>query len=333
MVYEGDFILSNSMSFGRPYIMKTTGCIHDGWLVLHQPKVDPDYLYYVLSSDIVFSQFDRLAAGSTVRNLNIGSAKSVEIPYPPLPEQQRIVGLLDEAFGGLATAQAYAAQNLQNARDLFESHLNAVFTQRGEGWVERTLGDVCEFENGDRGKNYPNREEYVEAGVPWINTGHIQPDGALSQDEMNFITRAKFDSLRSGKIQLGDLVYCLRGATLGKTAIVDPYTEGAVASSLVIIRPSASVDSRFLYFFLVSPDGQSQIKLYDNGAAQPNLGAKSVAKYVIPVPARTEQRRVADALDELRAETQRLTRIYEQKLAALAALKKSLLHQAFCGEL
>jgi type I restriction enzyme S subunit len=150
---------------------------------------------------------------------------------------------------------------------------------------------------------------------------------------MNFITRAKFDSLRSGKIQLGDLVYCLRGATLGKTAIVDPYTEGAVASSLVIIRPSASVDSRFLYFFLVSPDGQSQIKLYDNGAAQPNLGAKSVAKYVIPVPARTEQRRVADALDELRAETQRLTRIYEQKLAALAALKKSLLHQAFCGEL
>ena len=83
MVYEGDFILSNSMSFGRPYIMKTAGCIHDGWLVLHQPKVDPDYLYYVLGSDLVFSQFDRLAAGSTVRNLNIGLAKSVEIPYPP----------------------------------------------------------------------------------------------------------------------------------------------------------------------------------------------------------------------------------------------------------
>jgi type I restriction enzyme S subunit len=103
MVYEGDFILSNSMSFGRPYIMKTTGCIHDGWLVLHQPKVDPDYLYHVLGSDLVFSQFDRLAAGSTVRNLNIGLAKSVEIPYPPLSEQQRIVSILDEAFEGIAT--------------------------------------------------------------------------------------------------------------------------------------------------------------------------------------------------------------------------------------
>ena len=96
MVYEGDFILSNSMSFGRPYIMKTTGCIHDGWLVLHQPKVDPDYLYHALSSDLVFDQFDRLAAGSTVRNLNIGLAKSVEIPYPPLAEQQRrIVAAID----------------------------------------------------------------------------------------------------------------------------------------------------------------------------------------------------------------------------------------------
>jgi type I restriction enzyme S subunit len=134
MVYEGDFILSNSMSFGRPYIMKTTGCIHDGWLVLHQPKVDPDYLYHLLGSDLVFRQFDRLAAGSTVRNLNIGLAKSVEIPYPPLPEQQRIVGILDEAFEGIATAKANAEKNLQNASALFESHLNDVFTKRGEGW-------------------------------------------------------------------------------------------------------------------------------------------------------------------------------------------------------
>lgn len=140
MVYEGDFILSNSMSFGRPYIMKTTGCIHDGWLVLHKPKVDPDYLYYVLSSDLVFGQFDRLAAGSTVRNLNIGLAKSVEIPYPPLPEQQRIVSILDKAFEVIATAKASAEKNLQNASALFVSNLQSVFTQRGQGWVAERTG-------------------------------------------------------------------------------------------------------------------------------------------------------------------------------------------------
>lgn len=124
MVYEGDFILSNSMSFGRPYIMKTTGCIHDGWLVLRQPKIDSDYLYYVLSSNLLFEQFDRLAAGSTVRNLNIGLAKSVEIPYPPPAEQLRIVGILEEALESIANAKANAEQNVQNSLTLFDEFLN-----------------------------------------------------------------------------------------------------------------------------------------------------------------------------------------------------------------
>jgi len=261
-------------------------------------------------------------------------AEKFSVHYPEsLPEQQRIVGILDEAFEGIATAKANAEKNLQNARALFESHLQSVFIQRGEGWVEKPLGDVCEFENGDRGTNYPNRNEYVESGIPWINTGHIQPDGSLSMEEMNFITREKFDSLRSGKIQPGDLVYCLRGATLGKTALVAPLTEGAVASSLVILRPSLLLDSRFLYFFLTSSPGQGLIKGFENGAAQPNLGAKSVAKYPISLPKLPEQKGIADSLIDLREETQRLARLYERKLTALEALKKSLLHQAFTGVL
>lgn len=268
-----------------------------------------------------------------IRNLNGDAYKSIEVPLPPLAEQRRIVGILDEAFEGLATAKANAEQNLQNARALFESHLQAVFTQRGDDWVESALGDVCEFENGDRGKNYPNRNEYVESGIPWINTGHIQRDGTLSQSEMNFISREKYESLRSGKIQPGDLVYCLRGATLGKTALVDPFTEGAVASSLVILRPSSLLDSRFLYSFLISPLGQSLIKGYQNGAAQPNLGAKSVAKCQISLPTLAEQKRIVADLDALREETQRLESLYQRKLAALDELKKSLLHRAFSGQL
>ncbi len=127
--------------------------------------------------------------------------------------------------------------------------------------------------------------------------------------EMNFITREKFDSLRSGKIQTGDLVYCLRGATLGKTAFIDPLTEGAVASSLVIVRPSSLLDSKFLYFFLTSPPGQGLIKGFENGADQPNLGARSVAKYPIPIPPAVDQRRIAERLMDLREETQRLESI------------------------
>jgi type I restriction enzyme S subunit len=93
MVNEGDFILSNSMSFGRPYIMRTSGCIHDGWLVLsdYSASLEQDYLYYVLGSQLVFRQFDRLAAGSTVRNLNIDLASRVVLPVPPLDIQRAIV--------------------------------------------------------------------------------------------------------------------------------------------------------------------------------------------------------------------------------------------------
>jgi len=316
---DGDFSFSNFTAALR---------------VLDSRKLDFRFLHKFLHWTYVSGITEGMQSHSTgIRNLDGEAYKAIKISFPPLAEQQRIVGVLNEAFAGLATAQANAEKNLQNARALFESHLQSVFTQRGKGWVETTLGDVCEFENGDRGKNYPNRAEYVESGIPWINTGHINPDGTLSDSEMNYITPGKFESLRSGKIQPGDLVYCLRGATLGKTALVDPLTTGAVASSLVIIRPSNSANSRFLYYFLTSPLGQSRIKLYDNGAAQPNLGAKSVAKYELALPNPAEQRVIARKLDALRTETGRLVRHYQQKQAALAALKQSLLHQAFSGQL
>lgn len=294
-------------------------------------QINTEFLYYYLSS--IVELLNSMGTGTTFKELSGGKLKEVPIPVPPLPEQQRIVDILDEAFAGIAVAKANSEKNLQNARALFESHLQAVFSQRGEGWVEKRLGAVCTLENGDRGKNYPQRSEYVESGIPWINTGHIQPDGTLSESEMNYISQTKFDSLRGGKIQPGDLVYCLRGATLGKTAIVDPLTIGAVASSLVIIRPGESIESRFLYYFLTSPVGRKLIKLYDNGAAQPNLGAGSVAKYRIFLPTIEEQKAIIQKLDLIFAETQRLESIYQQKLAALDELKRSLLHKAFSGEL
>ncbi|THJ21673.1 MAG: restriction endonuclease subunit S [Nitrospira sp. CG24D] len=299
-----------------------------------RPGIDRDFIYYFTKSDDFARQAGTNTRIAAQPKLALERLKTIKLPIPSsLPEQQRIVGLLDEAFEGIATATANAEKNLKNARALFESHLQSVFTQRGLGWEEKLLGDVCEFENGDRGKNYPHRSEYVESGIPWINTGHIQRDGTLSETEMNFISREKYESLRSGKIQPGDLVYCLRGATLGKTALVDPLTEGAVASSLVILRPSSVLDSRYLYSFLTSPLGQGLIKGYENGAAQPNLGAKSVAKYPISFPPIAEQKQLVAKLDDLHEETQRLESIYQQKLAALNALKKSLLHQAFNGEL
>lgn len=128
-VEPGDFLLSNSMSFGRPYIMRTSGCIHDGWLVLKDKSglFDQDYLYYFLGSQAAYKQFDKLAAGSTVRNLNTTLVKKVLVPVPPIAEQKRIVEILDESFSGIERAEAIARQNLTNARELFDSYLNKIF--------------------------------------------------------------------------------------------------------------------------------------------------------------------------------------------------------------
>ena len=193
-------------------------------------------------------------------------------------------------------------------------------------WIR--LGQIGELINGDRSKNYPNKAEYVQDGIPWINTGHIEPDGTLSIDSMNYITRKKFDSLRSGKIRPGDIVYCLRGATLGKTAIISQFKEGAVASSLVIIRLSPIAEARYAYLFLTSPLGRQQIFKYDNGSAQPNLSANSVKKYWLPLPPLAEQRRIVAKVDQLMVLVDQL----ETQIADSCTVANELL-EAVVGEL
>jgi type I restriction enzyme S subunit len=304
MVYDGDFILSNSMSFGRPYIMRTTGCIHDGWLVLHQPKVDPDYLYYVLSSQIVFSQFDRLAAGSTVRNLNIGSAKSVVIPYPPLAEQQRIVGVLDKAFAGLATAQAHAEKNLQNARELYDS---CIQVEIGE---DVALGELVD-----------------------IKTGKLDANAAVEDGEYPFFTCSR------ETYAINNYAFDCEAVLLaGNNAVGDFNVKHYVGkfnayqrTYVITINSKRRAISRYLYFQL-----QKNLKKFKSqsvGTGTKFLKLGMIKDMVIPLPTISEQKRMVNQLDALASETQRLQKIYEQKLAALAELKKSLLQQAFSGEL
>lgn len=168
-----------------------------------------------------------------------------------------------------------------------------------ESWEWVQLDELAIFENGDRGKNYPNKSEYVQSGVAWINTSHIKPNGYLTTTEMNYITREKFETLRSGKIKENDLVFCLRGATYGKVSRVEPYTEGAVASSLMIIRPIISILRDYLLLYLKTPLAFSELAKYANGSAQPNLGAKDVRKYLVPLPPLKEQNRILECVEEI----------------------------------
>ncbi|CCI28646.1 restriction endonuclease subunit S [Microcystis aeruginosa] len=169
-------------------------------------------------------------------------------------------------------------------------------TKLPEGWKLVSLGEVGTLINGDRGKNYPSQKDFVDNGVPFINAGHIQ-NGEIDFESMNFISRKRFDLLGSGKVKSGDILYCLRGS-LGKTAIIKDIQEGAIASSLVIIRPSEQIRTDYFYRYLASPIGQAEIYKYDNGSSQPNLSAQSLKQYRLPLPPLEEQRRIAAILDK-----------------------------------
>ncbi|WP_323884964.1 restriction endonuclease subunit S [Aeromonas caviae] len=328
IVNEGDFILSNSMSFGRPYIMKTNGCIHDGWLVLRQPKVNPDYLYLVLSSDFVYQQFDRLASGSTVRNLNIGLVKSVEIPVPSELEQQRIVAILDEAFEAIAAARANAEQNRQNARALFESYLEAVFNHAWQTGPVVSLSDLAtDITDGD---HMPPPKS--ETGVPFITIGNIQKDTQKIDFSNTFkVPHEYFSGLKTNKKpQYGDVLYTVTGS-FGIPVLVESNAEFCFQRHIGLVRPKAGISSNWLYYLLMSPQVFKQAKDGATGTAQKTVSLKLLRSFKVPRVMAQQQLEAVMKLDALRVETQRLESLYQRKIAALDELKQSLLQQAFSG--
>ena len=143
MVYPGDFLLTNSMSFGKPYIMRISGCIHDGWLVLSSLKenVDSDYFYHLLRSNAVYLEFSRLAAGATVKNLNIDLVKRVNIPLPPLEEQNRIAEILDRA----ESLRAMRRQSIEQLNTLTQAIFLEMFgdpVTNPKGWKRLAFGEL-----------------------------------------------------------------------------------------------------------------------------------------------------------------------------------------------
>ena len=252
------------------------------------------------------------------------------ISFPEsLAEQQRIVGLLDEAFEGLATAKANAEKNLQNARALFESHLQSVFTQRGPGWVDRQLASLChEITVGHVGSM---KTEYKESGIPFLRSQNIRPF-EVSMENAMFIDEAFHRALKKSQLRPGDLAIVRTGYP-GTAAVIPPELPDSNCSDLVIVRPSKEVNPHFLAAFFNSSFGKQLVLGKIVGAAQKHFNITAAKEVMLHVPPIPEQRTIIAMVDDLREETQRLARLYERKHAALEALKKSLLHQAFTGEL
>ena len=294
------------------------------------PAVDVRFLYHLLHHRSDY--FPSVAVGATVKSLRQRHFDNFPVPLPPFPEQQRMVGLLDEAFAGLATAKANAETNLQNARALFESHLQSVFTQRGQGWVEKRLADVADFKNGLNFTRQSKGQTLRMVGVGDFQEHSVVPietlqsvtiDGKLSDDYL--IRRDDILTVRSNGSK--DLV--------GRCMLV-PDVDGMTSFSGFIIRirfDTRALSPRFLLHFMKSSSTRDRLTRDGGGANISNINQAKLSELPVSLPSFKQQEEIANRLDDVREATQRLVRLYERKLAALGALKKSLLHQAFSGEL
>lgn len=283
------------------------------------------FLYYYLSS--IGDLLNSLGTGATFKELSGGKLKEVEIPFPPLDEQKRIVAKLDEAFVSLAKAKENAEKNLQNARALFKSHLEAIFSQRGNGWVEKRLEEIGKTQTGST----PSTSDQSNYGdfISFVKPGDFNTDGTLDYNKDGLSKRGA-DGARI--VPAGSVLMVCIGATIGKCGYCDQ--DVTTNQQVNALTPCDGSSNRFIYYQMLTETFQHKVILASGQATLPIINkSKWSALSVWLTPQATEQKSIAAKLDAILAETQRLARIYEQKLEALESLKKSILHEAFSGEL
>ena len=321
-----DFLLSNSMSYGRPYILKTNGCIHDGWLVLkeYQQHLNADFFYYLLLSYRVQNQFKQKAQGSTVSNLNSQRVASVEIEFPPLPEQQRIVEYLDTQFAKIEALKANAAKQLQAAKDLFQSALKDLMTPK-DGWEEKKLGEVAEI---IRGKRFV-RADIVEDGIPCIHYGDIYTHYGLSVTKTRGCVKPELaKKLRFAK--KNDVIVVQAGENNWDIGVGVAYfgdEPAVVHDACFILRHKQN--PMYISYYLRTYNYHLYLLDYVHEGKICSFLKPALENAPIALPPLAEQQQIVDTLNEISNKISALQSNYEQTITLCNDLKQSLLKQIF----
>jgi len=281
-------------------------------------NVDSKYVYYYYFSTSFQKHFSTELAG-IIGGVSMNKFKDIEIPLPPLPEQQRIVAILDECFAALDKAKANAEQNHKNAKELFESYLQGVFENKGEGWEEKKLGEVCKFRNGAA------HEQHIDEDGKYIlvNSKYISSDGE----------KGKRTNSALSPLHVGDIAFVMsdvpNGKALAKCFLVDRDDTYTLNQRIGAIRSKFFDDEFLVYQF----NRNKYLLGFNNGENQTNLRKNDILNCTLYLPKMEDQQTIVRKLDTLRAETQKLEAVYQQKLSDLVELKKSILQKAFAGEL
>ena len=308
---EGDFSFSNFTSVIR---------------IKNKNEVDFNFLHRYLFLEYISGATEKMQSHSTgIRNLKFDEYKEIQIPLPPLPEQQRIVVILDEAFAAIAKAKANAEQNLKNVKELFESYLQGLF-ENGD-WETKKINEITEVKDGTH-----DSPKYIKDGIPFVTQKNIKPNG-LSFDDTKFITDTDHEKFyKRSNVTCGDILISMIGANRGMAAIVDDKRVFSI-KNVGLIKSSENINMNYLLYYLKSSMAMKYVLYMSNGGAQEFVGLTALRSFPIPFPTIKEQNEVVGKLDALILETKKLKAVYQQKIDDLEELKNSILQKAFVGEL
>ena len=332
-IFEGDCLISRLPDpVGRSCLLPDTGermitAVDCTIVRLKSKQLLPEFFNFYSQSLDYLKAVGAESTGTTRNRISRSKLGQLGIPAPPLSEQQRIVSILDEAFDGIATAKANAEKNLKNARALFESHLQSVFTQRGEGWVEKRLEEIaCDFGRG-KSKHRPRNDSKLYGGkYPFIQTGDVRNSRHLIE---SYGQTYNDIGLAQSKLWPAGTLCITIAANIAETGIL--AFDACFPDSVIGVVVDEQHNNKFLEYLLQS--FKVHLQAQGKGSAQANINMGTFDNQLFPFPDLDEQNQIVEILDALREETQRLATLYERKLTALDALKKSLLHQAFSGQL
>ena len=283
------------------------------------------YLYYYLQSPAA----KQLIEDNTRGTIGITSIKSeavlgFPIPCPSLVEQQRIVRQLDDVFEGIALAKANAEKNLQNARAIFESYLESVFMQGGEGWEETTLGEAFEVRDGTH-----DSPKYQPQGYPLVTSKNLRHDG-LSLSDVKLISESDYIKInKRSAVHQGDVLFAMIG-TIGNPIVVVEKPNFAIKNVALFKNPHGQ-SSAFLKHYLASRLVVNKMAKEAKGTTQKFVSLGYLREFPISIPPFVAQTNVVDRLERLAVETQKLTTLYGLQCSSLDAMKESLLRQSFSG--
>ncbi|MDH5389132.1 MAG: restriction endonuclease subunit S [Gammaproteobacteria bacterium] len=300
-------------------------------------NIDPEYLFYFLSQDSFRDEGAKVMTGAVGhKRVPKEFIEDQPIPLPSLAEQQRIVATLDEAFTGIATATANAEKNLQNARELFESYLDSIFTKQDKGWITNRLIDLT-TKIGSGSTPRGGEKSYKSKGISLIRSLNVH-DRRFTDRKLAFIDDEQAAKLSNVIVEKGDVLFNITGASVARCCIVpNEYLPARVNQHVSILRPRPELlSTSFLCYLMTSKIYKDKLLGIgdEGGSTRQAITKAQLQNLEITIPGDLKQQNeIVHQLDVLSVEVLRLELIYKQKLNELTNLKQSILKKAFAGEL